>query len=282
MENKVVLISGGTGSFGQEFVKQALKLNPERIRVLARGEYEMVEMKQGYERNDRLRFLIGDVRDKERLSRAMSGVDYVIHAAALKHIDLCEYNPTEAVKTNALGTINVIEAAIDNGVEKVMAISSDKAVHPINIYGATKLVMEKVFIRANAYSKTKFSCCRFGNFYGSRGSVIPKMLEQAEEGEITVTHKDMARYFITLQEAALFTIDCMKKMEGGEIFIPKMPETKMVDIINRIAPDAEWNVIGKRPGEKLHELLFSEYEKEYVQEFDDYFVIKGTLEEVNW
>ncbi len=283
MENKIILVTGGTGSFGQEFVEHALKQNPERIRVFARGEYEHAVLQQKYKNNDRVRFLIGDVRDRDRLSRAMNNVDYVIHAAALKHVDLCEYNPIEAVKTNALGTINVVECAIENKVKKVIGISSDKAVHPVNIYGATKLVMEKVLIRANNYSKTKFSCCRFGNFFGSRGGFINTIYSQAEKGEdITVIDKEMARYFITLQEGALFAIDCLKTMEGGEIFIPKMPETKIIDVINRIAPEANWKMIDKRPGEKLHELLYSEHEKEYIQEFDDYFVIKGTLQEVNW
>jgi len=272
MENKVVLITGGTGSFGEALTNELLKLNPQVIRVLSNDEDAMVSMQRKYE-NKNLRFLVGDVRDKARLYRAMNGVDIVIHSAALKHVPICDFNPFEAVKTNILGSMNVVDAAIDNMVCKVLAISSDKAVHPINLYGSTKLTMEKLFIQADVYGKTKFSCVRFGNFQESRGSLMPLIRQQLEAGEIiTITDKEMARFWITLEDAARFTVACLNRMEGKEIFIPKMPEKQIAEIIEALAPNAPYKIIGKRQGEKLHELLWSEGEE--PQDMGDYLVIK--------
>lgn len=270
---ETVLITGGAGSLGGEIVRAVLKRNPKSVRIFDNSEYSQWQL--GYNQNDdRLRFLIGDIRDKDRLHRAMNGVDTVIHAAALKHVPLCEYNPIEAVETNINGSVNVIDTAIDNKVEKVIAISSDKAVHPINIYGATKLVMEKLFVQANVYGETKFSCIRFGNFEGSKGSLVQIIEKQLEDGdEITLTDKEMTRFWLTLESASEFTLRCIDKMEGGEIFIPKMPETYVEDVIHKLAPNAKYKIIGKRVGEKLHELLWSEAENDIIQDKGDYFLI---------
>ena len=274
VENKTLLITGGTGSFGQEFTRVALKYNPEAIRIFSRGEFAQWEMERDFN-NSRLRFFIGDVRDRDRLKRAMNGVDIVVHSAALKQVPACEYNPIEAIKTNIDGSINVIDSALDEGVERVLAISSDKAVHPINLYGATKLVMEKLFIQANVYVGTKFSCVRYGNFEGSRGSVLPLWTSQKENGIITLTEKEMTRFWITLEKAAEFAIDCIGRMAGGEIFIPKMPEIEMGELAKQIAPDAELKVIGRRGGEKLHENLFAENEESHLTETPNCYIIRA-------
>ena len=270
MKDKTVLITGGTGSLGVAVAKQLIE--DCVVRVLTNNEAELVDIESHFNSSN-IRFLIGDIRDTDRMHRAMNGVDVVIHTAALKHVPVCEYNPIEAVKTNVMGSINVIDAAIDNSLDKVIAISSDKAVHPINIYGATKLTMEKLFIQANVYGKTKFSCIRFGNFQGSRGSVLPKWYEQLERNEpITVTEKDMTRYWITLDKASGFVVDCINRMEGGEIFIPKMPEEDMMKLATEMAGEQGFQFIGRRPGEKLHEMLFAEGEK--PEDCDGYFVIR--------
>jgi UDP-N-acetylglucosamine 4,6-dehydratase (inverting) len=252
LENKVILLTGGTGSFGNKFTEIVLEgHNPKAIRIFSRGEKKQLDMMNKFN-DDRLRFFIGDVRDKNRLHRAMTDVDIVVHAAALKQVPACEYNPIEAVRTNVDGTINVIDAAIDNEVEQVMAISTDKAVHPVNLYGSTKMTAEKLFVQGNSYSgkvKTKFSCVRYGNVIGSRGSVIPLFLEQKKKGTITVTDKEMTRFWIKLDEGARFVIDCINRMIGGEIFIPKIRSMKIMDLAEAIAPDAEKKVIGIRPGE---------------------------------
>ena len=275
--NKTILITGGTGSFGQKFVETVLKkCKPKSVRIFSRGEFLQWEMQKKFN-NSRLRFLIGDVRDRERVYRAMYGVDIVVHAAALKQIPTAEYNPIEAVKTNILGTVNVIDAAIDNNVEKAMFISTDKAVNPINLYGATKLCAEKLFIQANSYTggrKTKFSCVRYGNVVGSRGSVIPLFLEQKENGSLSITDKRMIRFWITLEQGINFVINCIEKMKGGEIFIPKIPSMKVIDLAKIIAPEAKVTINGIRPGEKLHETLLSEEEARHSKEFDKYFVIE--------
>ncbi len=271
LEDKVILLTGGTGSFGQVFAEEALKHNPEAIRVFSRGEYPQLEMQRHFN-NSKLRFLIGDIRDRERVYRAMNGVDIVVHSAALKQVPTCEYNPIEAIRTNIDGSMNVIDAALDNGIDKVLAISSDKAVHPINLYGATKLVMEKLIIQANVYGDTRFSCLRCGNFWGSRGSVIPLWQKQAEQGEIDITDGDMTRFWIELEDVAQFAINCLDRMEGGEIFIPRMREEMLTKTARGIAPDALIKVIGKRAGEKKHEALFAEGEG--YEEFDTYFVIR--------
>ncbi len=230
---KTILITGGTGSFGKKFIETVLKKhNPKAIRVFSRGEF--LQQQLGREiKDERLRFFIGDVRDKERLYRAMNGVDIVIHAAALKQVCTCGYNPMEAIKTNILGTENVIDAAIDNNIEKAIFISTDKAVNPVNLYGATKLCAEKLFIQANSYTgerRTTFSCCRYGNVSGSRGSVLPLFLEQKNKGVLTITDKRMTRFWLTLQQGVDFSIECLKRMQGGETFIPKIPSIKMLDV----------------------------------------------------
>jgi len=277
MRDLTWLITGGAGSLGQELVQQILKIsNPKAIRIFDNDE-ETVSLIRSEFPNPRLRFLIGDIRDKNRLQRAMNGVDMVIHCAALKHVDLCEYNPMEAVKTNILGSMNVIDCAIDNKVYKVIGISSDKASAPINLYGITKLAMERLFINASVYGETTFCCVRFGNFIASSGSVIPKMIEGEQRGEIQVTDINMTRYWITLQNASAFILKFLTKSQNGEIFIPKMEEMCLKDIIQKYAPTAKWKVIGKRPGEKLTELLYAEEEKEYIEELDDYFMIRKRM-----
>ncbi len=277
LENKTILITGGTGSFGQKFTEIILKEhNPKAVRIYDHDELSEVEMERKF--NDpRLRFFIGDVRDKSRLHRAMNGVDIVVHAAALKHVPICEYNPIEAVKTNIDGAVNVIDAAIDNSVEKVIAISTDKAVHPVNLYGATKMVAEKLFVQGNSYTgerKTRFSCVRYGNVLGSSGSVIPLFLEQEKNGEITITDEKMTRFWITLEQGIRFVIKCIEIMKGGEIFIPKIPSMKIIDLAEVVAPTAKKKIIGIRSGEKLHEILITGEEAEHTKEFDNYFAVE--------
>jgi len=278
MNNIVIMVTGGTGSFGQKFTEILLQEhNPRVIRIFSRGELLQYEMQIKFNNDPRLRFFVGDVRDRERLYRAMNGVDMVVHAAALKQVPTAEYNPIEAVKTNIDGTINVIDAAIDNGVEKVIAISTDKAVHPVNLYGATKLVMERLFAQANVYTKareSKFSCVRYGNVVGSRGSVIPLFLSQRENGIITITDENMTRFWVTLEQGVRFVIDCIERMQGGEVFIPKIPSMKITDLAHAIAPAARREITGIRPGEKVHEILLTEEEARHSTEFDDYFVIE--------
>lgn len=278
MDNKVILVTGGTGSFGQKFTQIVLQENnPRVVRVFSRGELLQYEMQIKFNNDPRLRFFIGDVRDRERLYRAMNGVDIVVHAAALKQVPTAEYNPIEAVKTNIDGAINVIDAAIDNGVEKVIAVSTDKAVHPVNLYGATKLVMERLFAQANVYTKareSKFSCVRYGNVVGSRGSVIPLFLSQRENGIITITDENMTRFWLTLEQGVRFVIDCIERMYGGEVFIPKVPSMKITDLAHAIAPEARTEITGIRPGEKVNEILLTEEEARHTMEFDDYFVVE--------
>lgn len=278
LANKVILVTGGTGSFGQKFTEVVLQEhNPKAIRIFSRGELLQQEMSQRFNDDEKLRFFIGDVRDRERVYRAMNGVDIVVHAAALKQVPTCEYNPIEAVKTNIDGAVNVIDAAIDNGIEKAIAISSDKAVHPVNLYGATKLVMERLFVQANVYTgwrKTHFSCTRYGNVVGSRGSVVPLFLQQKANGKITVTDERMTRFWITLEQGVRFVIDCIGRMQGGEVFVPKIPSMKITDLAEVIAPGVEREIIGIRPGEKVDEILLPEEEARHAQEFDDYFVIE--------
>jgi UDP-N-acetylglucosamine 4,6-dehydratase (inverting) len=276
-DDKVILLTGGTGSFGQKFTEVLLKEhNPKAIRIYSRGELLQMQMEQRF-KEERLRFFIGDVRDQARLNRAMNGADIVIHAAALKHVPACEYNPLEAVKTNIEGTANVINTAIDNGIRKVMVISTDKAVHPVNLYGATKMVAEKITVQGNSYTgdkKTCFSCVRYGNVIGSRGSVIPVFKEQMKSGVITLTDERMTRFWITLDQGIHFVIECIERMEGGEIFIPKIPSMKLMDLAEAIAPHAEKKFTGIRPGEKLHEVLLTEDEARHAREYNSYFIIE--------
>jgi UDP-N-acetylglucosamine 4,6-dehydratase len=278
LKDKVILLTGGTGSFGQKFVEVALQeCEPKVIRIFSRGELLQQEMRQKFNNNPKLRFFIGDVRDRQRVYRAMNGVDIVVHAAALKQVPTCEYNPIEAIRTNIDGAVNIVDAAIDNGIEKAIAISSDKAAQPINLYGATKLVMERLFVQANVYTggrKTRFSCVRYGNVVGSRGSVIPLFLEQRANGKITITDERMTRFWITLEEGVRFVIDCIGRMEGGEVFVPKIPSMGITDLADVIAPEAEREVIGVRPGEKINETLLTEEEARHSREFENYFAIE--------
>ena len=277
-KDKVILVTGGTGSFGKKFIEIMLKeFNPGKLIVFSRDEQKQHEMRQSGFQDDRLRYFIGDVRDYERLRRAFDGVDYVVHAAAMKQVPACEYNPMEAVKTNILGSSNVIDAALDTKVEKVIALSTDKAVNPINLYGATKLAAEKLFVQSNAYAggkKTRFSCVRYGNVVGSRGSVVPLFIRQREQGGVTVTDERMTRFWISLEQGVRFVIRCLSEMYGGEVFVPKIPSMTVADLAKAMAPEAKINYIGIRPGEKLHEVLISEDEARTVVELDDMYVVQ--------
>ncbi|MDP3563440.1 MAG: UDP-N-acetylglucosamine 4,6-dehydratase (inverting) [Methanoregula sp.] len=277
IDGKTILLTGGTGSFGKKFTEIALNnYNPECIRIFSRGELLQDEMQKKIQ-DDRLRFFIGDVRDKDRLSRAMNDVDIVVHAAALKQVPACEYNPIEAIKTNINGSTNIIEAAIDNNVEKVLALSTDKAVHPVNLYGATKMVAEKLFVQSNSYAgnrNVKISCVRYGNVVGSRGSVVPLFLRQKKEGAITITDERMSRFWITLDQGVRFVMNCIDQMHGGEIFVPKIPSMNVLDLADVIAPGSKKQIIGIRPGEKIHEVLLTEDEARHSLEFNDYYVIE--------
>jgi UDP-N-acetylglucosamine 4,6-dehydratase len=278
LKGKSLLVTGGTGSFGQKFVDLVLRTSPEidRLIVFSRDELKQHDMALKL-RDPRVRFFIGDVRDGERLLRAFNGVDYVVHAAALKQVPACEYNPLEAVKTNIMGAANIINAAIDRGVKHVLALSTDKAVNPVNLYGATKLCAEKLFVQANSYSGftgARFSCVRYGNVVGSRGSVIPVFLEQREKGTITITDRRMTRFWITLEQGVQFVLNCLGKMHGGEVFVPKIPSMNIVDLADAIAPGCQVDVTGIRAGEKLHEVLVSTDEARHALELPDMFVIQ--------
>ncbi len=276
--DKVVLVTGGTGSFGKKFVEIMLdEYRPEKVIVFSRDELKQHEMRTAGFDQPNLRYFIGDVRDQQRLRRAMDGVDVVVHAAALKQVPACEYNPMEAIKTNILGSSNVVEAALDAGVSKVLALSTDKAVNPVNLYGATKLAAEKLVVQSNAYAGgkvTRYSCVRYGNVVGSRGSVVPLFLKQREQGKVTVTDERMTRFWVSLEQGVRFVIRCIEQMHGGEVFVPKIPSTTTVDLARAIAPEAEIDFIGIRPGEKLHEVLISEDEARGTVELDDMFVVQ--------
>lgn len=278
LTGKTILLTGGTGSFGRKFVEVVLsKYSPKVIRIFSRDELKQHEMRLLYGNNSRIRFFIGDVRDRERIAMASHNVDIIVHAAALKQVPACEYNPFEAVKTNILGAQNIIEAAIENKVKKIMAISSDKAVNPINLYGATKLCGEKMFIQGNSYSGasgTRFSCCRYGNVVGSRGSVIPVFKEQRKTGTITITDKRMTRFWLSLEEGVAFVIRCVSIMKGGEVFVPRIPSMKITDLARLMAPECKIKEIGIRQGEKLNEVLITEDEARHTLKFNSYFVIE--------
>lgn len=288
-EKLSVLVTGGTGSFGKKFVRLMLdEYHPKRLVILSRDELKQHEMRVGGCNHDSLRYFIGDVRDKDRLYRALAGVDVVVHAAALKQVPACEYNPFEAVKTNVLGAQNIIDAAIDLGVRKVLALSTDKAVNPVNLYGATKLVAEKLFVQGNAYSgarETSFGCVRYGNVVGSRGSVIPLFRQQREAGEVTITDERMTRFWLTLEQGARFVIRCIESMQGGEVFVPRIPSMRMMDLAQAVAPGCRIKLIGIRPGEKLHEVLISRDESRSALDLGDMFVIQPThpwWQPANW
>ena len=278
IHDKVILVTGGTGSFGKAFVNLLLKdYSPKKVIIFSRDELKQHEMQtQGFS-DDRLRFFIGDVRDAERLRRAMRGVDVVVHAAPLKQVPACEYNPMEAIKTNIIGGTNVIDAALDTGVKRVLALSTDKAVSPVNLYGATKLCAEKLFVQSNAYAgeaDIRFSCVRYGNVVGSRGSVVPLFKAQRPSGTVTVTDKRMTRFWITLDHGVRFVANSIQRMAGGEVFIPKIPSMAITDLAAAVAPECAIKEIGIRPGEKLHEVLVSVDEARSSVELDDMYVIR--------
>lgn len=281
-DNKSVLITGGTGSFGRKFTRTLLeKHKPRRIIVFSRDELKQYEMAQEFN-SPQMRYFIGDVRDPERLQQAMRGVDFVIHAAALKQVPAAEYNPMECIKTNVHGAENVIKAAIAAGIEKVMALSTDKAANPINLYGATKLASDKLFVAANnmvGYEKTRFAVVRYGNVVGSRGSVVPffdKLISEGA-GSLPITDTRMTRFWITLQEGVDFVIRNFARMHGGEIFVPKIPSVRITDLAEAMAPGMPTNVIGIRPGEKLHETMCPADDSHLTVEFSDHFVIRPTI-----
>ena len=281
LKDKVVLITGGTGSFGKQFVHSVLKCYaPRKLIVFSRDELKQFDMRQAFDekRYSCMRYFIGDVRDRDRLYRAMDGVEIVIHAAALKQVPTAEYNPIEVIKTNVLGAANLIDAAIDRNVQKVIALSTDKAANPINLYGATKLCSDKLFVAANGYSGhhgTRFSVVRYGNVMGSRGSVIPFFQQMRRTGVLPVTDPKMTRFWITLEQAVKFVLRCLERMKGGEIFVPKIPSMSIVDLARAIAPECRLDIVGVRPGEKLHETMVPEDDARNAVEYEDCFVIRA-------
>lgn len=281
-DGKSILITGGTGSFGHKYTETLLsRYKPKRLIIYSRDELKQFEMQQKFNAPC-MRFFIGDVRDKDRLARAMQGVDFVIHAAAMKQVPAAEYNPTECIRTNIDGAENVINAAIDNGVEKVIALSTDKAANPVNLYGATKLASDKLFVAANnmvGANKPRFSVVRYGNVVGSRGSVVPFFEKLIEEGtdHIPVTHQDMTRFWITLQQGVEFVLKNFERMLGGEIFVPKIPSIKIVDLAKAMAPDLPIHIVGIRPGEKLHEMMCPGDMAFHTFEYEDHYVIAPAI-----
>lgn len=282
LDGRSVLITGGTGSFGKRFVHTVLtETDVRRVVIFSRDELKQFEMEQQYPGESRLRFFIGDVRDRDRLERAFHDVDFVIHAAALKQVPAAEYNPFEAVKTNVHGAQNVIDAAIDVGVERVVALSTDKACSPVNLYGATKLVSDKLFINGNAYAsgtQTRFSVVRYGNVVGSRGSVVPYFKQLAPTGVLPITDERMTRFWITLDQGVRFVLDSLERMTGGELYVPKIPSMRVVDLAKAMAPDAELRVVGIRPGEKLHEEMISVSDARSTVDIGDRYVIQPQLD----
>jgi UDP-N-acetylglucosamine 4,6-dehydratase (inverting) len=277
-KDKTVLLTGGTGSFGRRFTEHLLRKHaPRALRVFSRDELKQHEMQKAFRSDERLRFFLGDIRDRDRLHRAFMGVDIVVHAAALKQVPACEYNPLEAVKTNIMGAANIIDAAIERNVSRVLALSTDKAVNPVNLYGATKLCAEKLFVQGNSYvgaGATRFACVRYGNVVGSRGSVVPLFREQARGGEITLTDPRMTRFWITLDQGVELVLSCTERMRGGEVFVPKIPSMKLTDLAEAVAPQCKRTFIGIRPGEKLHEALLTEDEARHAFELADRYVIE--------
>ena len=281
--NKIILITGGTGSFGKKFTQTILeKYNPRKIIIFSRDELKQFEMQQTFNDNC-MRYFIGDVRDLARLEEATDGVDYVIHAAAMKQVPASEYNPMECIKTNIYGAENVIKASIKNNVRKIIALSTDKAVNPINLYGATKLASDKLFISANnmvGMRETRFSVVRYGNVVGSRGSVVPFFQKLIKNGEasLPITHKDMTRFMISLHSGVEFVLKNFERMQGGEIFVPKIPSMYITELAKAMAPDIPQKIIGIRPGEKLHEVMCPQDESHLTLEFDDHYVIRPSIE----
>ena len=284
LENSTILITGGTGSFGHKFIPMTLeKYNPKKIIVLSRDEMKQWEMAKLYQNDDRLRFFIGDIRDRDRLYRALDGVDYVVHAAATKIVPTAEYNPFECVKTNVIGAMNLIDACIDKGVKGVVALSTDKASSPINLYGATKLTSDKLFVSGNSYSgshNTRFSVVRYGNVMGSRGSVIPFFMSIKDKGVLPITDDRMTRFMISLEQGVELVWHAFEDMEGGEIYVKKIPSMKVTDLARVVAPEAKQEVVGIRPGEKLHEQMIGIEDAYYTYEYPEHFKILPVIN--NW
>ncbi|MDI7863635.1 UDP-N-acetylglucosamine 4,6-dehydratase (inverting) [Rhizobiaceae bacterium n13] len=279
-----ILVTGGTGSFGHAFLPMTLeKYNPKRIIVFSRDEMKQWEMAKKFEGDPRVRFFIGDVRDKERLHRALDGIDYVVHAAATKIVPTAEYNPFECVKTNVQGAMNLIDVCIDRGVKRVVALSTDKASSPVNLYGATKLASDKLFVAGNSYAgghDTRFAVVRYGNVMGSRGSVIPFFLSIADKGELPITDERMTRFMITLEQGVELVWHAFDDMEGGEIYVKKIPSMKVTDLARAVAPEAKLRFVGIRPGEKLHEQMIGEEDSFYTYEYPEHFKILPAIH--NW
>jgi len=276
LAGKTVLITGGTGSFGKAFVKRVLADDEiKKLVVFSRDELKQFEMAELIN-SPKLRYFLGDVRDYQRLLQATDGVDVIIHAAAMKQIPAAEYNPMEAIKTNIIGAENIVNAAIQNGISKVIALSTDKAANPANLYGATKLCSDKLMVAGNILAGsrgTKFACVRYGNVLGSRGSVIPFFLERAKEGSLPITDERMTRFWLTIEDGVQFVLDSLERMHGGEIFVPKIPSFKVTDVARVVCPNVPTRVIGIRPGEKLHEIMITEDDSNYTYEFSDHFAI---------
>ncbi len=283
LKNSTILITGGTGSFGHKFIEMTLeKYNPKKIIIYSRDEMKQWNMAANFNNDPRLRFFIGDVRDKERLYRALDGVDYVVHAAATKIVPTAEYNPFECIKTNIHGAMNLIDACIDKNIKRVVALSTDKACNPINLYGATKLASDKVFVAGNSYSgehRTRFSVVRYGNVMGSRGSVIPFFMNKKKEGTLPITDERMTRFMITLDQGVELVWTAFEDAEGGEIYVKKIPSMKVTDLAKTIAPEAELEYVGIRPGEKLHEIMISVEDAMFTYEYDDYYKILPAIHE---
>lgn len=276
-ENKSVLLTGATGSFGKRFLTRLFREhNPARVVAFSRDELKQFEMQQ-WMQDSRLEYMLGDVRDKNRIYRALDGIDIVVHAAAMKQVPAAENNPMEAISTNVLGAENIVNACVDQGVDRVIALSTDKAANPANLYGATKLCSDKLFVAANGLSKrhrTRFSVVRYGNVLGSRGSVVPFFLERKKEGVLPITDERMTRFWITLTQGVDFVNSCFESMRGGEVFIPKIPSMNIMDVAETVAPGCETKIIGIRPGEKLHEIMITEDDALNVAEFDERYVIQ--------
>ena len=283
LENSTILVTGGTGSFGNTFIPMTLeKYNPKKIIVLSRDEMKQWEMAKKFEGDSRVRFFIGDVRDRERLYRALDGVDYVVHAAATKIVPTAEYNPFECVKTNVIGAMNLIDACIDKGVKRVVALSTDKASSPINLYGATKLASDKLFVAGNAYSSehgTQFSVVRYGNVMGSRGSVIPFFMSVRDTGELPITDTRMTRFMISLEQGVELVWHAFEDMAGGEIYVKKIPSMNVTDVARVVAPEAKQEIIGIRPGEKIHEQMVGEEDAHFTYEYPEHFKILPQINE---
>ena len=278
LNNKIILITGGTGSFGKKATEIILKnYKPKKLIIFSRDELKQFDMAQQFKESEKIRYFIGDVRDKERLHRAFHGVDIVLHAAALKQVPAAEYNPFEAVKTNIIGAENIINVAIDQRVKKVITLSTDKAANPINLYGSTKLCSDKLFIAGNSYvgcEHSIFSVVRYGNVVGSRGSVIPFFLKQKEKGVLPITDSRMTRFWITLEQGVDFVLNCLEQMVGGELYVPKIPSMNIMDLAKAIAPECKTEIVGVRPGEKLHEVMITRDDARRTIEYKDYYIVQ--------